>query len=96
MRLHGNIASFDKKGQEAVTKLFGHLQDAHNHMAQVAQAVVHLSKVSSPEQFTFVLKLAVRPIIQLKFLHIYQHQQNSNLKKKDLPKKKSRKKIAVI
>ena len=34
-------------------------------MSQVAAAVVELSKVSS-EQFTFVLKLAVRPIIQLK------------------------------
>ena len=66
MRLQGNIPSFDKKGQEAVTKLFSHLQDAHNHMAQVAQAVVNLSKVSSPEQFTFVLQLAVKPIIQLK------------------------------
>ena len=61
-----NIKSFNKKGQETVITLFGHLQDAHNHMAQVAQAVVQLSKVSSPEQFTFVLKLAVRPIIQLK------------------------------
>ena len=57
MCLQGNIPSFDKKGQEAVTKLFGHMQDAHNHMAQVAQAVVNLSKVSSPEQFTFVLQL---------------------------------------
>ena len=66
MRLQGNIQAFDKKGQEAVTKLFGHLQDAHYHMAQVAQTVVNLSKVSSPEQFTFVLQLAVRPIIQLK------------------------------
>ena len=66
MHLEGNIQTFDKKGQEAVTKLFGHLQDTHNHMAQVAQAVVNLSKVSSPEQFTFVLQLAVRPIIQLK------------------------------
>ena len=66
MHLQGNITSFDKKGQEAVTKLFGHLQDAHNHMAQVAQAVVNLSKVSSPDQFTFVLQLAVIPIIQLK------------------------------
>ena len=66
MRLEGNIQTFDKKGQEAITKLFGHLQDAHNHMSQVAQAVVDLSKVSSPEQFTFVLQLAVRPIIQLK------------------------------
>ena len=66
MCLHGNIMSFDKKGQEAVTHLFSHLQDTHNHMAQVAQAVVQLSKVSSPEQFTFVLQLAVRPIIQSK------------------------------
>ena len=65
MHLQGNITSFDKKGQEVVTKLFSHLQDAHNHMAQVAQAVVDLSKVSSPDQFTFVLQLAVRPIIQL-------------------------------
>ena len=66
MRLQGNIPSFDKKGQQATTKLFGHLQDAHNHMSEVAQAVVDLSEVSSPEQFTFVLQLAVRPIIQLK------------------------------
>ena len=66
MHLQGNITSFDKKRQEAITKLFSHLQDAHNHMAQVAQAVVDLSKVSSPDQFTFVLQLAVRPIIQLK------------------------------
>ena len=29
MRLQGNIQAFDKKGQEAITKLFGHLQDAH-------------------------------------------------------------------
>ena len=66
MRLQENIYPFDKKGQEAIAKLFGHLQDTHNHMAQVAEAVVDLSKVSSPEQFTFVLQLAVRPIIQLK------------------------------
>ena len=66
MHLEGNIQTFDKNGQEAITKLFGHLQDAHNYMSQVAQAVVDLSKVSSPEQFTFVLQLAVRPIIQLK------------------------------
>ena len=65
MHLHENITSFDKAGQQAITQLFSHLQDAHNHMAQVAQAVLQLSKVSSPEQFTFVLKFAVRPIIQL-------------------------------
>ena len=66
MCLDKNITPFDKAGQQAVTRLFSHLQDAHNHMAQVAQEVVQLSKVSTPEQFTLVLKLAVRPIIQLK------------------------------
>ena len=66
MCLQGNIPSFDQKGQQAITKLFGHLQDAHNHMSEVAKAVVDVSEVSSPEQFTFVLQLAVRPIIQLK------------------------------
>ena len=66
MHLQGNIPCFDKKGQQAITKLFGHLQDAHNHMSEVAKAVVDVSEVSSPEQFTFVLQLAVRPIIQLK------------------------------
>ena len=66
MCLDENITTFDQAGQQAVTHLFSHLQDAHNHLSQVAAAVVQLSKVSSPEQFTFVLKLAVRPIIQLK------------------------------
>ena len=66
MRLQGNLPCFDKKGQQAVTTLFGHLQDAHNHMAEVAKAIINVSEVSSPEQFTFVLQLAVRPIVQLK------------------------------
>ena len=66
MCLQENIPCFDQKGQRAITKLFGHLQDAHNHMSEVAKTVVNVSEVSSPEQFTFVLQLAVRPIIQLK------------------------------
>ena len=66
MHLQGDLPCFDKKGQQAVTTLFGHLQDAHNHMAEVAKAIVNVSEVSSPEQFTFVLQLAVRPIVQLK------------------------------
>ena len=66
MRLQENIPCFDQKGQQAITRLFSHLQDAHNHMSEVAKAIVDVSEVSSPEQFTFVLQLAVRPIIQLK------------------------------
>ena len=91
-----NVKSFDKKGQEAITTLFGHLQDAHNHMAQVAQAVVQLSKVSSPEQFTFVLKLAVRPIIQLKIPPHLSAPTELKFEKERLPKKKKQKNIAVI
>ena len=66
MRLQENLPCFDQKGQQAVTALFSHLQNTHNHMAEVAKAIVDVSEVSSPEQFTFVLQLAVRPIIQLK------------------------------
>ena len=66
MRLQENIKCFDHKGQRAVTRLFSHLQDTHNHMAEVAKAIIDVSELSSPEQFTFVLQLAVRPIIQLK------------------------------
>ena len=66
MCLQENIKSFDHKGQQAVTRLSSHLQDTHNHMAELAKAIVDVSEVSSPEQFTFVLQLAVRPIIQLK------------------------------
>ena len=64
--LQENLSCFDQMGQQAVTRLFSHLQDTHNHMAEVAKAIVDVSDVSSPEQFTFVLQLAVRPIIQLK------------------------------
>ena len=66
MCLQGNIPCFDKKGQQAITRLFSHLQDTHNHMSEVAKAVVDVSEVSSPEQFTLFYNFAVRPIIQLK------------------------------
>ena len=66
MRLQENLPCFDQKGQQAAIRLFSHLQDAHNHMAEIAKAIIGVSEVSSPEQFTFVLQLAVRPIIQLK------------------------------
>ena len=61
-----NLPCFDRRGQQAVTRLFSYLQDAHNYLAEVAKQVVMVSEVSSPEQFTFVLQHAVRPIIQLK------------------------------
>ena len=49
MHLQENIKSFDHKGKRAVTRLFSHLQDTHNHMAEVAKAIIDVSEVSSPE-----------------------------------------------
>ena len=42
MRLQENLPCFDQKGQQAVTDLFSHLQDTHNHMEEVAKAIVNL------------------------------------------------------
>ena len=41
MCLQEKLPCFDQKGQRAVTRLFNHLQDAHNHMAEVAKAIVN-------------------------------------------------------
>ena len=65
MRLQ-NLPCFDKKGQLAVTKLFNCLQEAHSYLAEVANQIVTVSEVSSPEQFTFMLQHAVQPLIRLK------------------------------
>ena len=54
-----NLPCFDKKGQRAVTKLFNCLQEAHSFLAEVANQIITVSEVSSPEQFTFVLQHAV-------------------------------------
>ena len=96
MRLQGNLPCFDKKGQQAVTKLFTHLQDARNHMAKVVKVIVNVSQVSSPEQLLLFYNLQSDQSFSKKSLHIYQHQQNLDLKKKDLPLKKLQKKIAAI
>ena len=56
MHLDENITPFDKAGQQAVTHLFSHLQDAHNHMSQVAKAVVQLKippHLSAPTELKF-------------------------------------------
>ena len=95
MRLQENLPCFDQKGQQAVTRLFSHLQDTQNHMAEVAKAIIDVSEVSSPEQFTFVLQLAVRPIIQLKIPPHLSAPTELKFEKKDLPLKKSQKKIAA-
>ena len=58
--------SFDKAGKKAIMKLFSNLQDTQNHLAQVAGSIVELGENTTPDQFGFVLRLAIRPLIQLK------------------------------
>ena len=62
-----SCAAFLARPEEAANRVQQCVSsDTHNHMAEVAKAIIDVSEVYSPEQFTFVLQLAVRPIIQLK------------------------------
>ena len=53
--------------KKIIMTIFSHLQEAHENIAQVAGAIVNLGEVTHPDTFGFVLKLAVCPLIQLKF-----------------------------
>ena len=53
-------------GQKVVVQLFSELSDAHDNLSKVAKSISKLGWITSPEQFSFILKLAVRPLIQLK------------------------------
>ena len=54
------------EGKAAVVKLFSNLQSAHENLANMAGSIVHLGTVSSPDQFSYILPLAICPLIQLK------------------------------
>ena len=47
-------------------QLFSELSDVHDNLSKVAKSISKLGWITSPEQFSFILKLAVRPLIQLK------------------------------
>ena len=57
--------TLDDAGQAAVVQLFANLQFAHEYSAKVAKAVTKLGAVTTPSQFCFIMRKAVRPIIQL-------------------------------
>ena len=55
-----------KDGEEmAIVQLFVSLQKAHNTMAEVASHLAFPGRTLQPEQFSFILKHSVRPLIQL-------------------------------
>ena len=57
MRLQEKLPCFDQKGQRAVTRLFSHLQDAHNHMAEVAKAIIDVSEIK--RNTSYILEIHV-------------------------------------
>ena len=52
-------------GQAVVIQLFAHLQFAHKNLVKVAKSIAQLGQVSTPEQFGFILRRSVQPLIQL-------------------------------
>ena len=57
--------ALDDKDQKVVVQLFSELSDAHDNLSKVAKSISKLGKISSPEQFGFILKLTMQPLIQL-------------------------------
>ena len=66
-----NHKALDDTGKKVVVELFSQLSDAHNNLSKVAKSISKLGQITSPTQLSFVLKLAMRPLIQLKIpLHL--------------------------
>ena len=61
-----NHKVLDDASQKVIVELFSQLSDAHDNLSNVAKSISKLGQITNPEQFSFVLKLAVRPLIQLK------------------------------
>ena len=61
-----DLKNLDTAGKAAVVKIFDHLQLAHDELSKLSGSIVSLGNVTSPDQFAFVLFLAIRPLIQLK------------------------------
>ena len=56
---------FNDKGQATMIKLFSSLKDTHESLAEVAGHVIELGETTTHDQFSAILQLAIRPLIQL-------------------------------
>ena len=61
-----NHKALDDAAQKVVVECFLQLSDAHDNLSKVAKSISKFGQITSPEQFSFVLKPAMRPLIQLK------------------------------
>ena len=82
-----NHKALDDASKNLVVELFSQLSDANDNLSKVAKSISKLGQITTPEQFSFVLKLAMRPLIQLKIPPNYVHLGTCILPKKDLHKK---------
>ena len=51
--------ALDDKGQKVVVQLFSELSNTHDNLSKAAKSISKLGKIASPEQFGFILKLAI-------------------------------------
>ena len=60
-----NFKNTDGESRERVCDLFDSLSTAHSAIADVAQNIAALGRQLDPNQFGFILKHSVRPLVQL-------------------------------
>ena len=60
-----NFKNIDGESRERVCDLFDSLSTAHSAIADVAQKIAALGRQLDPNQFGFILKHSVRPLVQL-------------------------------
>ena len=60
-----NFNNIDAESRERVCYLFNSLSKAHSAIADVAQNIAALGRQLDPDQFGFILKHSVRPLVQL-------------------------------
>ena len=60
-----NFKNIDGESRERVCDLFDSLSTAHSTIADVAQNISALGRQLDPDQFGFILKHSVRPLVQL-------------------------------
>ena len=68
-----NFDSIDGEDPEVVCDLFDSLQTAHSAIAGIAGTLATLARRLNPNQFQFLLKHAIRPLVQLQVLAILCH-----------------------
>ena len=60
-----NFKNINAESRERVCDLFDSLSTAHSAIADVAQNIAALGRQLDPDQFGFILKHSVRPLVQL-------------------------------